>query len=220
MATRSRRRRASTSPRKRPQQERSRATVEAILDAAADILARQGASRLTTNHVADRAGVNIASLYQYFPNKQAILAELRRRHGIEQRDAARRALAAGQTDDPLSTLRTLLEAGIAAHAVNPNLHRAFSEELPALRYAEIAAADRPLVDAFEAFLRESEPGRRDPELAMWLLAIVIDAVIHRAVVDRPDDVANGRMTRELVTLLSRYLDYPSGPSKVITVSRR
>lgn len=169
-------------------------------------MGRHGVARLTTNRIADRAGVNIASLYQYFPNKQAILAELRRRHGAEQRTAARQALAAGQTDDPMSMLRTLLEAGVAAHAVNPNLHRAFSEELPALRYAEIAAADRPLIEAFQAFLTRSEPGRRDPDLVTWLFAVIVDAVIHRAVVDRPEDVASGKMTEELVRVLSRYLN--------------
>jgi AcrR family transcriptional regulator len=209
MARAARRRRTPTSPRKQPRQERSKATVEAILEAAADIVARRGAAGLTTNHIADRAGVNIASLYQYFPNKQAILAELRRRHGNEQRAAARRALAAGHTDDVMSILRTLLEASLAAHAVNPDLHRVFSEELPALRYAEIAAADRPLIDAFQNFLKRSEPGRRDPDLTAWLLAVIVDAAIHRAVVDRPEDVASGRITGELVTLLSRYLE--AGP---------
>ena len=80
-------RRSKLSPTKLPRQARSRATVEAILKATADILAKHGYARLTTNGIAERAGVNIASLYQYFPSKQAIVAELRRRHGIEQRAA-------------------------------------------------------------------------------------------------------------------------------------
>ena len=86
-------RRARLSPRKSPRQERSRATVEAILEATTDILIRQGAGRLTTNRIAERAGVNIASLYQYFPGKEAIVAELRRRHGADQRTALRQVLA-------------------------------------------------------------------------------------------------------------------------------
>src|SRR5205085_569397 len=82
------------SPRKTPRQERSRATVEALLEATTDILRREGYAKLTTNRIADRAGVNIASLYQYFPGKEAIIAELRRRHGADQRAALRQVLAA------------------------------------------------------------------------------------------------------------------------------
>src|SRR5262249_62418487 len=78
------------SPRKTPRQDRSRATVEALLEATAHILVRDGYARLTTNRIAERAGVNIASLYQYFPGKEAIVAELRRRHGDEQRAELRR----------------------------------------------------------------------------------------------------------------------------------
>lgn len=63
-------------PRKLPRQARARATVEAVLDAAAALLREVGVDRLTTNAIADRAGVNVASLYKYFPNKFAVLAAL------------------------------------------------------------------------------------------------------------------------------------------------
>src|SRR5260370_7157241 len=101
-------RRKRFSPRKSPRQERSRATVEAILEAATDILIRQGAGRLTTNRIAERAGVNIASLYQYFPGKQAIIAELRRRHSAERRAAVRQVLIERPGYGLESTLRALL----------------------------------------------------------------------------------------------------------------
>jgi len=72
------RKRARTplSPRKLPTQERARRTYRAILEAGARILERQGYEALTTNHVADLAGVGIASLYEYFPNKHALVAEI------------------------------------------------------------------------------------------------------------------------------------------------
>lgn len=69
-------------PRKRPHQQRSAATVDAILEAAARILERRGLDALTTNAVAALAGVSIGSLYQYFPGKAAILAELIRRERL------------------------------------------------------------------------------------------------------------------------------------------
>jgi AcrR family transcriptional regulator len=196
---------ARLSPRKSPRQERSRATVETILQAATDILTRQGAGRLTTNRIAERAGVNIASLYQYFPGKHAILAELRRRHGAERRAAIRQVLIERRGDHLESTLRALVSMGVAAHAVNPALHRIFSQDLPQLRYADISATDAPLLAEFRALLTRSATGITDPDLAMWMVATAADAVIHRAVVERPDDLANGSIADELVTLLVRYL---------------
>ncbi len=145
-------RRSKLSPTKLPRQARSRATVEAILKATADILAKHGYARLTTNGIAERAGVNIASLYQYFPSKQAIVAELRRRHGIEQRAAVRRVLAERHGQDLRATLDALVSMVIAAHLIDPELQRVFSEELPELRYADASAADRPAFADFRAFL--------------------------------------------------------------------
>ena len=115
-------------PRKRPSQERSRFTVDAILEAATDILVRDGFARLTTNRIAERAGVNIASLYQYFPGKEAIVMELRRRHGDEQRAEVRQVLADRRSGSLESTLRSLVAIGVAGHARNPRLQRVFTEE--------------------------------------------------------------------------------------------
>src|SRR5260221_9595373 len=190
-------RRKRFSPRKSPRQERSRATVEAILEAATDILIRQGAGRLTTNRIAERAGVNIASLYQYFPGKQAIIAELRRRHGAERRAAVRQALIERRGDSLESTLQALVSMGVAAHAVNPELQRVFSEELPQLRYADIAAADAPLFAEFRTWLTRSATGIRDHERAMWMAAPTAAAVIHCAPGPRPRDLSNGSIGREL-----------------------
>ncbi|WP_353957073.1 helix-turn-helix domain-containing protein [uncultured Ornithinimicrobium sp.] len=72
---------AAQNPRKQPQQRRSRATVDKILAAAAQVLAEEG-DGATTDRIAARAGVSIGSLYQYFPNKGALMLELARRaHG-------------------------------------------------------------------------------------------------------------------------------------------
>jgi AcrR family transcriptional regulator len=205
MARQTTARRGRLSPRKSPRQERSRATVEAILQAATDILIRQGASRLTTNRIAERAGVNIASLYQYFPGKHAIIAELQRRHGAEARAAVRRILVERRGGDLEATLRALVSMGVAAHGVNPELHRIFTEELPPLRYSAISAADAPLMAEFRALLTRSATGLRDPDLAMWVVATVANAILHRAVVERPDELSNGSIVDELVTLLVCYL---------------
>jgi DNA-binding transcriptional regulator YbjK len=67
---------AQISSRKRPKQARSTDLVAAILEAAAQVLAKEGAPRFTTARVSERAGVSVGSIYQYFPNKAAILFRL------------------------------------------------------------------------------------------------------------------------------------------------
>jgi len=203
-----RRSRSAFLPRKRPRQERSRFTVEAILEAAAEILVRDGYEKLTTNRIADRAGVNVASLYQYFPGKEAIVAELRRRHGAAERAAARDALVRRRGQGLEATLRALIGRGVAAHAVAPALHRAFAEHMPAQRYREIEESDAPVFAELRRFLERSAEGVPDVEFAIWMVATTAHAAIHNGVVERPEDVQNGRLVDELVVLLLRYLKRP------------
>ena len=194
------------SPRKTPRQERSRATVEALLEATTDILIREGYTKLTTNRIAERAGVNIASLYQYFPGKEAIVAELRRRHGDEERAKLRQVLAEHTVGELEPTIRKLVSSGVAGHAHAPRLHRVFTEEMPALGYRDIEAIDAPIFEAMREFLRDADV--RDVDLALWVISTASGAVLHRAAVERPDDLSNGVIAEELITLLCRYLRPP------------
>jgi AcrR family transcriptional regulator len=193
------------SPRKMPRQDRSRATVEALLEATADILIRHGYAKLTTNRIADRAGVNIASLYQYFPGKEALVAELRRRHGDEQRAALRQALIERGGQGLESTIQALVSIGMAAHAAAPELHRVFADELPPIRYGDVSTRDAPLFDEMRRFLEAAGVARADMDLTLWMISTAAGAIVHRATIERPADLASGRITRELVRLLVRYL---------------
>lgn len=71
---------SSLQPRKRPAQRRAQVTVEAILEATLQVLRREGVARFTTTRVAELAGVSVGTLYQYFPHKRALVAELVRQH--------------------------------------------------------------------------------------------------------------------------------------------
>ena len=198
------------SPRKSPRQERSRATVEALLEATTDILLRDGYAKLTTNRIAERAGVNIASLYQYFPGKDAIVAELRWRHGADQRAALRQVFAEHTAGGLESTIRALVSVGVAGHAHAPRLHRVFTEEMPALGYRDVAAIDAPIFDAMRRFLQASDVDVRDLDLALWVIATASGAILHRAAVERPEDLSTGVIAEELITLLCRYLRRRAG----------
>ncbi|AFT71054.1 Transcriptional regulator, TetR family [Alloalcanivorax dieselolei B5] len=82
---------ANLSPRKMPRQARSQATLEAIFQATIQVLLSEGRQRLTTIRVAERAGTSVGTLYQYYPNKQALLFAVVRRHVTEVGEQVRRA---------------------------------------------------------------------------------------------------------------------------------
>lgn len=197
-------RKKSILPRKEPHQQRSIATVDAILQAAAYILIHRGWGAFTTNAVAERAGVNIASLYQYFPNKEAIVAELKRRHGAEVERAIGAVFAADATD-PRDQLRRVILATLRQHAVEPALHRVLEEELPLSARRDGLEAAPPWLD--EARVLLSRHPR--PELAMLITRTCIHAVVHEATFHQPELTRGEDLADELVNLLSPYLGLES-----------
>jgi AcrR family transcriptional regulator len=122
-----------TKPRKLPQQERSKETVEAILIATAHILVKDGYDTASTNKIAEHAGVSIGSLYQYFPSKEAIVATLIEHHAGEMVSAIAAKLKA-VWDAPIEiALCELVNACIQANKVNPQLHKVLIEQVPRIR---------------------------------------------------------------------------------------
>jgi AcrR family transcriptional regulator len=185
--------------RKKPRQERSVATVEAILLAATYILTRRGWDAFTTNNVAEKAGVNIASLYQYFPNKETIVAELQRRHAQEMR---RRWPAPSPAPSLEANMRLMLEAVVSEHRVNPALHRVFADELPrSLRQrAPPGEAEARWAETVAPLVRVP-----DPELARFIVSVAVHNIIHEAATDRPELLDHPLFIPELVRLLTSYL---------------
>ena len=196
--------RPSLKPRKKPNQERSRATVEALLQAAAYILVREGYAKLTTNRVAERAGVNIASLYQYFPNKQALVAELGRRHTEAARGAVRGVMEAQRGRGLEASLRAAISAGMAAHAVNPELYRVFTEEL-GRHFRPDAHEDEASRAELERWVDQGWVKSPNPRLALWMLATAMHAVVHAATIHGGAPGTPQEIEDELVVMLGRYL---------------
>ncbi len=200
-------------PRKRPVQARSHATVDAIVDAAARVLVQGGYGRFTTNRVAARAGVSVGSLYQYFPNKEALLAELKGRHVADLERGLDTTLAR-VGDAPLpEVVRALIEANVASHLVAPELHRVLSTEVPQLGPTDATTAfDQRTATRVRALLesRRREIAIRDLDLATYLIVRTVEATIHEAVVERPRDLASGAIAREVTRLLLNYLTAGEG----------
>lgn len=127
-------------PRKQASQARSRATQDAILEAAARILEDQGRDFLTTNRVAVKAGVSIGSLYQYFPNKDAILATIMRNKRTELLDLMREALERADGMAPEAAVDAMIRAGMVHQFARPRLALELEYVEPQLGLSEETAA--------------------------------------------------------------------------------
>ncbi|NJR63840.1 MAG: TetR/AcrR family transcriptional regulator, partial [Cyanobacteria bacterium CRU_2_1] len=126
-------------PRKQPKQDRSKMTVDAILTAAAHILTEDGYDTASTNRIAERAGVSIGSLYQYFPNKEAIMTALRERHIDEMAEIVEAAVNQTAQQPIEVALHELVKACVAAHRIDPTLHQVLDEQVPRLNQSSAEA---------------------------------------------------------------------------------
>ncbi|MBN2371967.1 MAG: TetR/AcrR family transcriptional regulator [Vicinamibacteria bacterium] len=152
-------------PRKLPRQPRAHETVKAILQAAAKLIAEQGFALMTTNKIAERAGVSIGSLYQYFPNKTAILTSLLEEHQAGIQPVIEQSMR--ELEDPKlafsEAIRRLFVRLLEKHAVHPRLNRVLAEEVPRTRRA--IALDRHNEEAYVNRVVEILRKRRDTRVA-------------------------------------------------------
>jgi AcrR family transcriptional regulator len=126
--------RTKLSSRKEPKQARSSALVEAVLQAASQVLAKEGARRFTMARVAEAAGVSVGSLYQYFPNKAALLFRLQADEWRETTKLLRRILEA-RSRPPLDRLRTLIHTFIRSECDEAEMRVALHDAAPLYRDA-------------------------------------------------------------------------------------
>ena len=145
------------SSRKQPQQTRSTNLVAAILEAATQVLAKEGAQRFTTARVAEKAGVSVGSVYQYFPNKTSILFTLQSEEWRQTTDLLGKIL--GDVSQPqLTRLRTLVHAFIRSECDEAQMRVALNDAAPLYRDAPEAHAAHAAGDRiFQTFLGEILP---------------------------------------------------------------
>lgn len=160
------RRSSQISSRKQPQQARSTELVGAIVEAAIQVLAKEGAQRFTTARVAEKAGVSVGSLYQYFPNKAAILFRLQCDEW-RQTTALLRGILENPERPPLERLRALVHAFIRSECDEALMRIALNDAAPLYRAApEARAAKASGHRAVQAFMREALPGASEATRAL------------------------------------------------------
>jgi AcrR family transcriptional regulator len=154
------------SSRKQPKQARSAELVAAILDAAVQVLAKEGAQRFTTARVAEKAGVSVGSLYQYFPNKAAILFRLQSDEWRQTSDLLRGILEDVQRP-PLERLRALVHAFIRSECDEAEMRVALNDAAPLYRDAPETQEARASGDrTVQVFMREALPKASEPTRAL------------------------------------------------------
>jgi len=194
-------------PRKQPRQERAVETRDRILAAAARVFAEHGYAAGTTNRIAAVAGHSIGSLYQYFPNKDAILAELVTAHAEEGIAAVTRRLEGGLPESLDGKIRLFVRAAMDNHRDDPALHRVLFEEAPRPPglLAMLRTAEEQAIESAQELLA-ADPAVRVTDLPMAARLVVnsIESLVHRFYAHGDPGQAE-RFENELVAMLHRYL---------------
>ena len=193
--------------RKIPRQPRSQATVEAIVEAAARVLEAAGPAGFNTNAVARRAGVSVGSLYQYFPGKQALIAELSRRNAEAVLGGLAEVAAQTAGRPVLERLRGFVQFAIAQQSARPKLSRMLDQLEEGLALPTDERATAPAILALLAPVLAAGGADARPE-ALAMIAGDCLALV-RALIDRALDAGPAAclgLEERMIGALSGYLN--------------
>lgn len=210
-------------PRKRPSQSRSKLLVDAIIQACRQVLTEEGAERLTTNRIAEVAGVTIGSLYQYFPNKEAILANLLSEDIAATTDQICRdttpRIAAEMEVSLRSTLRELIRVTAELHLRYLRLHGEFYREY----YDFFDFHSKVDTHMTEVYLQPSwqvwlpgllkkyraEITTANLDQAAFITANIIERLVAAALEERPEWLESETYLSNIETSVMNFLQGPS-----------
>lgn len=204
-------RKLKTNPRKLASQERSRLTVNAVLEATARVLVKEGYDRASTNKIAAVAGVSIGSLYQYFPSKEALVAAVSERHSHEVLQVMRKALVKVAGRPIEAAAREFVSVAIEGHRINPKLHRVLAEQIPRIgRLENVEAINRDIHELIRGYLEahRDEMDIANLDIAAFICVTAVEALTHTAVLHRQELLADGNAEKfvdEVTDLVVRYL---------------
>lgn len=194
--------------RRKPKQSRSRQTVEALLGAVVRVLKREGSHAVTTNRIAEVAGVSIGSVYQYFPDKRAIFVALHQRH-IQEIDRLMESKLVENATQPLEQfVRAIIEGMVDAHTGDSELYEELYKQVPHQADGTQDFAVR-LHRTFRLALasRAKElPSGRDLDKVAFIVAHMVDSLSHGAVLRRPPGLSLTAAREEAARAILAYLN--------------
>ncbi len=203
-------------PRKRPVQQRSKLTVDGILSAAAQVFEDFGYAAGTTNRIAERAGVSVGTLYQYFPNKEAVAVALLERHINETNRKLHEWVGhmVSKRHGLHGALSDYVRGVMEVHNERPRLQHMLLEEtpLPERLHQILRKAEREAIEAVAGLLRlYPGVGREDLNRSGYFVIHTVESLTHRFAA-HPDEQLIGKndFVAELVTMLEAYLTCGDG----------
>ena len=195
-------------PRRLPRQVRSRITVDAILEATAQLLVARGYEEMTVVGVADRAGVSVGSLYQYFPDKAALVGGVMEAHLAREAEAIAAAFGHAAALPFGDAVEALVRAYVGVNAEDPGRAAALVAAAPEIAWSggieDLAHQSARSVHAL-LVERAGETRVDDLEAAAYVIATAVYSVVHLGVSQQPALLASGRLADEVVDLARRYL---------------
>lgn len=203
-------------PRKTPKQARSQDMVDIILDATARVLAKRGYAGTNTNLIAKIAGVSVGSIYQYFPNKDSLIAALHRQHALKMHEMIIGVLSASKKSTLRRAIEALVGALLDAHSVEPQLHRVLELEFPL--YSKII--DGSPEDDISGRVREiletyrKEITQPDLDLAAHVVLMMVESFVHHAVLELPPRFKRSEIEKAISQAALGYLTLPVAESDI------
>jgi AcrR family transcriptional regulator len=194
-------------PRKTPIQARSSASVDAILQATLQVLTSVGKERLTTTRVAARAGVSVGTLYQYFPNKSALLQASLRVHMDQVRSAIETVCTQHEGDSLLDMGTALIHAYLAAKMQNVKASAALyavSSDVDGAGIAK-AAGQRSRRAIIQLLATAREPLTKDPEIIANSVVSALNGFSRSLLESKSPELQFQSMRDELIILVHAYL---------------
>jgi AcrR family transcriptional regulator len=214
-------RRTTKTARKQPQQARSQATVNAVLEATVQVLEREGVDAATTTRIAEVAGVSIGTLYQYFSHRDAILDALQDREFERALGLMQGLLSDGNLERaPRETVTAVVKGLAAIYASRPGLHRLLAiEGLRVAKAERVHAFDMRIVGIVRHFLSATGAPirRKNLEAAAFVAYQSVRATMLASLLERPPGLGEADLVEELADLVLRYLvrmPREPGPSRV------
>jgi AcrR family transcriptional regulator len=192
---------------RRPRQRRALQTVDAILDAVIRVLKRSGLKAVTTNRIAEVAGVSIGSVYQYFPDKQAIFVAFHRRHVGDIDRLVATTLVDNANSNLEDLIRSMVDAVTDAHITDPELYKMLFSEVP-----HRAEGTKEFTVRFHGAFRLALASRADelgkaPDLdkLVFVVTHLMESLCHGAALRRPPGLSLADAKEESVRAIMAYL---------------